>query len=29
VLGKTMKLGLNESMAMFETAGNVFISYKK
>jgi hypothetical protein len=26
---RTMKLGLNDSMAMFEAAGNVFISYKK
>jgi len=29
VLKKTMKLGLNDSMAMFEAAGNVFISYKR
>lgn len=28
-LGKTMKIGLNDSMAMFEEAGNVFISYNK
>lgn len=27
-LGKTMKIGLNDGMAMFEAAGNVFISYK-
>jgi uncharacterized protein YvpB len=28
-LGKTMKIGLNDSMAMFEAAGNVFICYNK
>lgn len=27
-LGKTMKIGLNDSMAMFKASGNVFISYK-